>query len=188
MNAELLCEVFMSVFSKLFGRKSKASYITEIAGLLTDNDAAVVSRLEACASDPKKYGSENAARYMERGIDPASAADDKLCWIGMTDELAENGYLYSADYSSEPEDIIWGLSKLKTYGLIEKYIEKIDSDVISDGDASELAERLRGLTDSVRVCMIDIDSDSCELVILRRETYEKAAAAAAKNGHRIEIF
>lgn len=40
MNAELLCEAFMSAFSKLFGRKSKASYITEIAGLLRKTDIA----------------------------------------------------------------------------------------------------------------------------------------------------
>lgn len=183
----------MSVFSKLFGREKNTSagkntYITEIAGLLTDNDGTVVSRLEACASDPRKYGSENAARYLERGIDAASADDDKLCWIGMTDELAENGYLFSADYSSEPEDIIWGLSQLKTYGLIEKYINDIGDDTMTDGDASELAQKLRSLTDGACVCMIDIDSDSCELVILSRENYKKAAAAAAENGHRIEIF
>ncbi len=40
MNAELLCEVFMSVFSKLFSRKSNASYIIEITGLLRKTDIA----------------------------------------------------------------------------------------------------------------------------------------------------
>lgn len=32
----------------------------------------------------------------------------------MIDELEENGYLFPCDYSEEVENIIWGLSQLKT--------------------------------------------------------------------------
>lgn len=100
----------MGIFSKLFGTKDNTpamkdySFIADIAAFITDNDSEVVSKLRECASDPWAYAEKNAARYLQRGIfvsDREANDIDDICWIGMIDELEENGYLFPCDYSEE---------------------------------------------------------------------------------------
>ena len=38
------------------------------------------------------------------------------------------------------------------------------------------------------ICMIDIDSDSYELIITSRDTYNKISDIAENNGHSIKSF
>ncbi|MBE6845213.1 MAG: hypothetical protein E7508_05790 [Ruminococcus sp.] len=177
----------MGLFSKLFGKKDDFSYIAEISSLISENNPDVMEKINLCIGHPAPYSVQNAERYGERGIEDVYDADNaEICWIGMVDELAENGYLFSADYKSEPEDILWGLSQLKSYHLIEKYVPDIDLTKIEDAEA--LAQEINLAVSGAFVCMIDIDSDSYELIIVTHEVYEKISVIAENNGHSIEIF
>lgn len=182
----------MGIFSKLFGAKDSApavkdySFIADIAALITDNDSEVVSKLLECASDPWGYAEKNAERYLQRGIvisDREANDIDDICWIGMVDELSENGYLFSCDYSEDSENILWGLSKLKNYCLIEKYTDSFEAD--DDDDVETLVHKLNSALKGACICMIDIDSDSYELIIASLDVYEKISAIAKNNGYSI---
>ena len=185
----------MGIFSKLFGAKDNTSavkeysFIADIAALITDNNSEVVSALRECASNPWAYAEKNASRYLQRGVvvsDREANDIDDICWIGMIDELEENGYLFPCDYSEEVGNILWGLSQLKNYGLIEKYADGFEAD--DDDDVETFVHKLNSALKDACICMIDIDSDSYELIITTCETYRKISAAAENNGHLIKTF
>ncbi|MBQ3565599.1 MAG: hypothetical protein IJA12_00320 [Oscillospiraceae bacterium] len=173
----------MGLFSKLFSKKTEEekdlSFIKEIAGLITENDENVMKHVHLCISNPTEYECQYEMRGTEKN-------DPNFNWLCMIDELEEGGWLFSADYKSEPEDILWGLSQLKSYHLIEKYIPEIDLTKIDD--AETLAQEINLAVNDAFVCMIYIDSDSYELIIVTHEVYEKISAIAENNGHSIEIF
>ena len=182
----------MGIFSKLFGAKDGApavkdySFIADIAALITDNDSKVVSKLCECASEPWGYAEKNAERYLQRGIvvsDRKSNDIDDICWIGMVDELSENGYLFAVDCSDDGENILWGLSQLKNNGLIEKYTDGFETD--DDDDAETFLHKLNSALKGACICMIDIDSDSYELIIASLDVYQKISAIAKNNGYSI---
>ena len=173
----------MGIFSKLFGAKDNTSavkeysFIADIAALITDNNSEVVSALRECANDPWAYAEKNTSRYLQRGVvvsDKEANDIDDICWIGMIDELEENGYLFPCDYSEEVENIIWGLSQLKNYSLIESY-----------DDAEAFVHKLNSTLKGACICMIDIDSDSYELIIVSLDVYKKISAIAKNNGYSI---
>lgn len=185
----------MGLFSKLFsnnrsaGSKRDFSYIIDIAALITNNDAEIISILRKCVDDPLGYGRENSERYAERGIDISDETDiNEICWIGMVNELAENGYLFTADFSEESDVVLWGLSQLKNYSLIEKCINDNVLDEREYDDVEDLARDISNNSDTVCICMIDIDSDSYELIITSRNTYNKISDIAENNGHSIKSF
>ncbi len=138
-----------------------------------------MKHVHLCISNPTEYE----CQYEMRGIEKS---DPNFNWLCMIDELEESGYLFSADYKSEPEDILWGLSHLKSYHLIEKFIPEIDLTKIED--LAVLAQDLYTTVKDAFVCTIDIDSDSYELIIVTHEVYEKISPIAENNGHSIEIF
>lgn len=182
----------MGIFSKLFGTKDSTLamknyfFIADIAAFITDNDSEVVSKLCECASDPWAYAEKNTSRYLQRGIfvSGREANDiDDICWIGMIDELEENGYLFPCDYSEEVENILWGLSQLKNYGLIESYTDDFEAD--DDEDAEAFIHKLNSTLKCACICMIDIDSDSYELIIASLDVYKKISAIAKNNGYSI---
>lgn len=182
----------MGIFSKLFGTKDSTpaikdySFIADIAALITDNNSEVVSKLRECANDPWAYAEKNASRYLQRGVvvsDREANDIDDICWIGMIDELEENGYLFPCDYSEEVENILWGLSQLKNYSLIESYTDDFEAD--DDDDAEEFVHKLNSTLKYACICMIDIDSDSYELIIASLDVYKKISAIAKNNGYSI---
>lgn len=147
------------------------SYVSEIGSLITDNDKDFMKCLNEALTFLQKDCTEDW---------------DFEYWSELNDMLDEEGWLFSADYKSEPEDIIWGLSQLKSYHLIEKYISDID---LTEVEAAEtLAKEINLAVSGAFVCMIDIDSDSYELIIVTHEVYEKISDIAKNNGHSIEIF
>lgn len=101
----------------------------------------------------------------------------------MIDELEENGYLFPCDYSEEVENILWGLSQLKNYGLIEKYADGFEAD--DDDDVETFVHKLNSALKDACICMIDIDSDSYELIIASLDVYKKISAIAKNNGYSI---
>lgn len=182
----------MGIFSKLFGTKDSTpamkdySFIADIAAFITDNDSEVVSKLRECANDTWAYAEKNTSRYLQRGVvvsDRAANDIDDICWIGMIDELEENGYLFPCDYSEEVENIIWGLSQLKNYSLIESYTDDFEAD--DDDDAEAFVHKLNSNLKGACICMIDIDSDSYELIIASLDVYKKISAIAKNNGYSI---
>lgn len=173
-------EVSYGDFLETFRHKGQHSgnerlfFIADIAAFITDNDSEVVSKLRECANDPWAYAEKNTSRYLQRGVvvsDRAANDIDDICWIGMIDELEENGYLFPCDYSEEVENIIWGLSQLKNYSLIESYTDDFEAD--DDDDAEAFVHKLNSTLKDACICMIDIDSDSYELIIASLDVYKR---------------
>ena len=100
-----------------------------------------------------------------------SDSDDD-CWLSMVDLLDEEGYAFGIDYKCELEDFLWALKQLN---LNE------NEDVESWGE--EINTALGG---RAYICMIDIDSDSYELIIVNADVYEKISHIAESNGHTID--
>ena len=100
-----------------------------------------------------------------------SDSDDD-CWLSMVDLL-------------DDEDFLWALKQLKTYSLIDINLSSLNlnenEDVESWGE--EINTALGG---RAYICMIDIDSDSYELIIVNADVYEKISHIAESNGHTID--
>ena len=107
------------------------------------------------------------------------------CWLSMVDLLDEECYAFGIDYKCELEDFLWALKQLKTYSLIDINLSSLNlnenEDVESWGE--EINTALGG---RAYICMIDIDSDSCELIIVNADVDEKISHIAESNGHTID--
>lgn len=160
----------MGLFERLFktdkneNEKKDLSYIYKITELITNNNSGIINALK-----------EN---IMKSGSD-----DD--CWLSMVDLLDEEGYAFGIDYKCELEDFLWALKQLKTYSLIDINLSSLNlnenEDVESWGE--EINTALGG---RAYICMIDIDSDSYELIIVNADVYEKISHIAESNGHTID--
>ncbi|MDE5649004.1 MAG: hypothetical protein K2I33_03775, partial [Oscillospiraceae bacterium] len=115
-----------------------------------------------------------------------SDSDDE-CWLGMVDLLDEESYTFGIDYKCELEDFLWALEQLKTYSLIDIDLSSLNlnenENVESWGKQINIA-----LGGRAYICLIDIDSDSYEIIIVSSEVCEKISRIAHNNGHMIEDF
>lgn len=158
----------MGLFERLFktdkNEKKDLSYIYKITELITNNNSGIINALK-----------ENIMK---------SDSDDD-CWLSMVDLLDEEGYAFGIDYKCELEDFLWALIQLKTYSLIDINLSSLNlnenEDVESWGE--EINTALGG---RAYICMIDIDSDSYELIIVNADVYEKISHIAESNGHTID--
>lgn len=158
----------MGLFERLFktdkNEKKDLSYIYKITELITNNNSGIINALK-----------ENIMK---------SDSDDD-CWLVMVDLLDEEGYAFGIDYKCELEDFLWALKQLKTYSLIDINLSSLNlnenEDVESWGE--EINTALGG---RAYICMIDIDSDSYELIIVNADVYEKISHIAESNGHTID--
>ena len=158
----------MGLFERLFktdkNEKKDLSYIYKITELITNNNSGIINALK-----------ENIMK---------SDSDDD-CWLSMVDLLDEEGYAFGIDYKCELEDFLWALKQLKTYSLIDINLSSLNlnenEDVESWGE--EINTALGG---RAYICMIDIDSDSYELIIVNADVYEKVSHIAESNGHTID--
>ena len=158
----------MGLFERLFktdkNEKKDLSYIYKITELITNNNSGIINALK-----------ENIMK---------SDSDDD-CWLSMVDLLDEEGYAFGIDYKCELEDFLWALKQLKTYSLIDINLSSLNlnenEDVESWGE--EINTALGGIA---YICMIDIDSDSYELIIVNADVYEKISHIAESNGHTID--
>lgn len=185
----------MSIFNRLFKlfrdeEPDDFTYIVKIAGLISDNEPYVIEQLTECAEDPWGYGEEREERYLERGISVAGEDTTnarEICWIGMVDELAEHGFVAGVDYKCELSDFLWSLKQLKNYSFIADTVQKLE---LSESDSVEAwGEKINSAPENKAfVCMIDIDSDSYEIIIAAADVYEKISGIARANGHIIDSF
>lgn len=185
----------MGLFDRIFGSRkmdkpeNDLSFIVEIAELISDKDTNVTEAIKECVRDPWGYGEENPEGFEERGIDVIgedTTNANEICWICMVDKLQENGYLFSVDYNCEAEDLLWALSQIKTYSLIKDAVSELELDTSKDIEA--WAEEINLAISGALVCMINIDSDSYELIIVSHDVYDKISVIAENNGHSIEVF
>lgn len=152
--------------------KQDFSYVSEIAGLITGNDSGFMKRLNDFLIYTQKECEEDR---------------DYEYWSGMYDQLEEEGYLFSVDYKCELEDFLWALSQINNYSLIEGTVSGLQLDKTRDVDT--WGEEINAASGSrTYICMIDIDSDSYELIIVTADVYEKISSIASANGHTIEYF
>lgn len=160
----------MGLFERLFktdkNEKKDLSYIYKITELITNNNSGIINALK-----------ENIMK---------SDSDDD-CWLGMVDLLDEEGYAFGIDYKCELEDFLWALKQLKTYSLIDINLSSLN--LIENENVESWGEEINtALGGRAYICMIDIDSDSYELIIVNADVYEKISHIAESNGHTIEDF
>lgn len=162
----------MGILGRLFktdkneNEKKNFSYIYEITELITNNNSGIINALR-----------ENIMQ---------SDSDDE-CWLGMVDLLDEESYAFGIDYKCELEDFLWALEQLKTYSLIDIDLSSLNlnenENVESWGKQINIA-----LGGRAYICLIDIDSDSYEIIIVSSEVCEKISRIAHNNRHMIEDF
>lgn len=183
----------MGFFSKLFksnkleNKKQDFSYIAEIAALISGNDPVVMKNISFCVENPQEYIKSNENRYSQRGS-LKNRSMDTLCWLALVDELNESEYLLTADWKDDPEQFLWVLESIKGYDeLIDIDISSLEFDPDENIDVwgREINSALNG---KAYVCMIDINSDSYELIIVTDDIYEKISKIAESNGHSIGNF
>lgn len=162
----------MGLFGRLFktdkneNEKKDFSYIYNITELITNNNSGIINALR-----------EN---IMQNDSD-----DD--CWLGMVDLLNEDGYAFGVDYKCELEDFLWALEQLKTYSLID--IDLSSLNLNENENVESWGEQINtALGGRAYICIIDIDSDSYEIIIVNSEVCEKISRIAHNNGHMIEDF
>ena len=178
--------LFDNLFGKNGGSKGGYSYISEIAKLLTDNEA-VHANLKSALDNPEKYFAENEWRYAERGVVVGKTDRKTLYLLALVDELAEGGCVFEVDFKCDLDEFLGALGRLNNYGLIESAVGSLD--LPEDGDVEVWGEEFNAaLEEKAFVCFIDIDSDSYPLVIVDGSALEKVRTLAEKNGHRIEDF
>ena len=160
----------MGLFERLFktdkneNEKKDLSYIYKITELITNNNSGIINALK-----------ENIMK---------SDSDDD-CWLSMVDLLDEEGYAFGIDYKCELEDFLWALKQLKTYSLIDINLSSLNlnENEVVESWGEEINTALGG---RAYICMIDIDSDSYELIIVNADVYEKISHIAESNGHTID--
>ena len=145
----------MGLFERLFktdkNEKKDLSYIYKITELITNNNSGIINALK-----------ENIMK---------SDSDDD-CWLSMVDLLDEEGYAFGIDYKCELEDFLWALKQLKTYSLIDINLSSLN--LIENENVESWGEEINtALGGRAYICMIDIDSDSYELIIVNADVYEK---------------
>lgn len=184
----------MGLFGKLM-RKNRSeddkirdySYLLEIAGLISHNDGSAMKKLGVCIEDPSGYFKACSDRYDERGIDINKCDPDTLYWIALVDELEETGYVVSADWKDDPEQVLWALESIKTFDeLVGSVLSDMDAE--DDADVESFVAEINALLEKVCVCWIDIDSDCYELAIVTVEAFERISEIARENGHSIVKF
>lgn len=158
----------MGLFERLFktdkNEKKDLSYIYKITELITNNNSGIINALK-----------ENIMK---------SDSDDD-CWLSMVDLLDEEGYAFGIDYKCELEDFLWALKQLKTYSLIDINLSSLN--LIENENVESWGEEINtALGGRAYICMIDIDSDSYELIIVNADVYEKISHIAESNGHTID--
>ena len=160
----------MGLFERLFktdkneNEKKDLSYIYKITELITNNNSGIINALK-----------ENIMK---------SDSDDD-CWLGMVDLLDEEGYAFGIDYKCELEDFLWALKQLKTYSLIDINLSSLN--LIENENVESWGEEINtALGGRAYICMIYIDSDSYELIIVNADVYEKISHIAESNGHTID--
>lgn len=179
----------MNFLKKIFKKKSddkdkkeNFTFVYDIAERITSNDSKVMKKIKLFINDPEEYEKS----YSMRDVDvPDKFNNAVFYWLSMVDELEEGCYLFSADYKHELVDFLWGLEQLKNYSLIEKAVSECKLDKNGSVEAW-ISEINRALKSRFFVCMIDIDSDSYELIIASCEVYKKISEIAASKGFTIK--
>lgn len=162
----------MGLLGRLFktdkneNEKKDLSYICKITELITDNNSDIINALR-----------ENIMQ----------SNSDNDCWLGMVNLLNEKNYAFDIDYKCELEDFLWALEQLKTYSLIDIDLSSLNLNENENIEAwgEEINTVLGG---RAYICMIDIDSDSYNIIIVNAEVCEKISRIAHNNGHMIEDF
>lgn len=182
----------MGIFSKIFKmRKSYSpenfSYIIEIAELISENDCNVVKNLTQCIDDPFIYSEGMKNRFLERGICVSQKETidvDNICWIALIEELSDNGFLSEIDYKCDLDEFLFAIKKLKKYPIIADSVQMINMHQSDDAETWIKAINV-DLNGKAFIGMIDIDSDSYEIIIVTSDVYEKISNIARMNGHKI---
>ena len=89
-------------------------------------------------------------------------------------------------WKCELEDFLWAMEQIKTYPLISDEISSITFD--ENCDILEWGRRVNEAVGKARLCWVDIDSDSYELIIVTTEALEKIASLAPKTGYSVKAF
>ena len=139
--------------------------------------------------DALKLAVKAPASYLEQHPETGQRliAGDKrmLPWLALTDGLMARHYAVELDHGTSGDDAAWSLSQLKTYHHLSAktraWLDTLGSEPVATVDCLRtIAARADG--DGVIVAVMDIDSDSYIVLLLRKGEYEKAAKLAKELG------
>ena len=169
-----------------FRKNPECDPILEIARTISQGDSTVLSQVTLCSADIKKYFSQNASAYEERGID-GTTDESTLKWIGLVDILINANYLCERDWKDEKPDFIFFLQNLNTTKALRLTIDEHQLD--DSADIPRWCEILDTLWEQQGACVsaFDIDSDSYVLFPCKSSDLPKLQQYAAQSGHRIDL-
>ena len=132
--------------------------------------------------DPKKYFKETLDEYDDRFI--TEDEEDTIVWVGFIIEMTRDKRLWGMDGSFYLEDFTGCLEEILPAGL------SINADILDeDDDITVWAEAVNKDWESagyVLACF-DIDSDSYEMFVCKKDVFDQLAEEAQKAGHRIDL-
>lgn len=155
----------------------------EIAELIT-TDKKIISNLKMCFESPMEYLEENIDRYDERGVDEFDGIDT-VVWIGIADELIENGYAVELDWSEGLDEF---LSQIKV--LADKNNLKLEEDWFDEDENIPVwCDNLDEKWAESGFCVgaMDIDSDSYVMFICKVDTLDKLIELGEKVEQRFDF-
>jgi hypothetical protein len=177
--------------------------LVEIAHIISNGNAEVVSDITVCITDSRAYYLEHFNDYYERGVGEVEWADDvgtsftvldwgeesEVCWLGLVDALQHRKYAWEIDWKGEPENVL---------GVLQHVADQSGFTVVMDklmlrGDHAKTQAMEPVLRDIARLLSeknialgeLDIESDSHVLFLTHPQHKQKLTELAQLAKRRI---
>ncbi len=162
--------------------------ILQMAGMISERHAGVLSEMEACIRDTARYYKEHSQQYEERGITaPANTQEEQgLWWITMADCLTASSVAAELDWKCELEDFLFAVGNLAG---VRKNGLPVEGNWFDEADSiEEWCGILNGKWESFDFCLaqMDIDSDSYVIFPVSLLALAPLTEAAKLTGERFE--
>ena len=110
-----------------------------------------------------------------------------LCWLGMTDIMEQNAYVWECDWSEAKEDFVSCVSEL--HGVEENDLVIEEAWLDEEGGVADWASIIdeKWAADGMCLAAIDIESDSYVLFACQVTELEKLQELATEVGFRIDL-
>jgi hypothetical protein len=161
------------------------SILLALVAVLSPSDTSVLDEIRAAIEHPADYlqTHEDLADRLWASKDPA--ADPKLPWLVLADRLQDRHLAVELDWRTGKDDLLWSLRQLESYRLLSEQTR-------SSMATLHVADRLtvnglrtiasQAASDDVVVAVMDIESDSYVVLLLKRPDYLRASELADKMG------
>lgn len=162
--------------------RARRDALLALTALLAPEDAPAMARVALALEDPAAYVKAFRGELKERGL---KGPVDDLPWIALVDALLASKRLVELDWEAAPEELVFGLSKLRTAPRAKAWQRALRDDPEREERlAWELLELFgRALKpEGVVPCQLDMDSDAYPVLLLPPAQVPRAKALAKKAG------